>query len=74
MTRFLGYECRYTDTDTICDVEQMMANGQAGAHHLLSNEEVHHYVAGPTECLDPLVGDHLMNKEMGQAKYGPWLA
>jgi hypothetical protein len=51
----------------------MVANGQAGARHLSSNEEVHHYVAGPAERLDKYVGDHEMNKALGEEKYTHWL-
>jgi hypothetical protein len=52
----------------------MVANGQAGARHLSSNEEVHHYHAGPAERLDKQVGDYRMHKEAGEEKYTHWLA
>ena len=51
----------------------MLENSEAGARHLSSNEEVHHYVAGPAERLDKLVGDCRMYKEQGDAKYIPWV-
>jgi hypothetical protein len=53
--------------------EAMLLNGQAGARHLSSNEEVHHYVAGPAERMDKHVGDYRMNKEQGGEKYVQWL-
>lgn len=52
----------------------MVANGQAGARHISSNEEVHHYVAGPAERMDKLVGDYQMYKNQGPDKYIPWIA
>jgi hypothetical protein len=57
-----------------CDTEMMVADGQAGARHLSSNEEVHHYVAGPAERLDKQIGDYRMYKEGGEEKYTHWLA
>jgi hypothetical protein len=52
----------------------MVANGQAGARHLSSNEEVHHYVAGPAERMDRHVGDYHMHREQGVERLSHWLA
>jgi hypothetical protein len=51
----------------------MVTNGAAGARHLSSNEEVHHYVAGPAERLDKHVGDYRMYKDQGEDKFVHWL-
>jgi hypothetical protein len=52
----------------------MLANGAAGARHLSSNEEVHHYVAGPAERLDKQVGDYRMYRLQGSDKLVKWMA
>ena len=45
----------------------------AGTWHLSSNEEVHHYVAGPTEQLDKHIRDHWMHEDTGDKKHTQWL-
>ena len=52
----------------------MLANGAEGARHLSSNEEVHHYIAGPAERMDQHVGDYEMKKEQGEDKFVQWKA
>jgi hypothetical protein len=52
----------------------MLANGEAGARHLSSNEEVHHYVVGPVEKMDKLVGDYQMTIEQGEDQFAQWKA
>lgn len=52
----------------------MLANGAAAARHISSNEEVHHYVAGPAERMDKLVGDYRMYSSQGSDKWASWIA
>ena len=52
----------------------MLANGAAAARHISSNEEVHHYVAGPAERMDKLVGDYRMYSSQGSDKWVSWIA
>jgi hypothetical protein len=51
----------------------MLANREEGARHLSSNEEVHHYVAGPAEKMDKHVGDYRAKIEEGESAFGKWL-
>jgi len=55
-------------------IESMLANGQVGARHLSSNEEVHHYNAGPSEKMDRHVCEYRTKSEAGRAELGQWIA
>jgi hypothetical protein len=47
----------------------MLANREEGAHHLSSNEEVHHYVARPAENMDKHIGDYRVKIEEGESAF-----
>jgi hypothetical protein len=51
----------------------MLADREAVACHLSSNEDVHHYVAGPAGQMDKHIGDYRMYKNHGADKWTQWI-